>query len=68
MAKYVKLDDLLSYPIRLNRCDRKNGNLHFILGIETVMEFIDYLPEYEFPDAEPISRDEFLDDEFINNN
>ena len=59
MARYVKIDDIQSFPIRIDRCDHKNGNIHFILGIETVMEFIDYLPQYELPETEPIDRPEF---------
>ena len=59
MAKYVKLEDIQSFPIRIDHCDHKNGNIHFILGIETVMEYIDYLPQYEFRGAEPIDRPEF---------
>lgn len=59
MARYVKLDDIQSFPIRIDHCDHKNGNIHFILGIETVMEFIDYLPQYELPEAEPIDKTDF---------
>ena len=59
MSRYIKLEDIQAFPIRIDHCDHKNGNIHFILGIETVMEYIDYLPEYEFPDAEPIDRPEF---------
>ena len=59
MARYVKLEDIQAFPIRIDHCDNKNGNIHFILGIETMMEYIDYLPQYEFPDAEPIDRPEF---------
>lgn len=59
MALYVKLEDIQALPIRIDHCDHKNGNIHFILGIETVMEYIDYLPQYELPDAEPIDRPEF---------
>lgn len=57
MPRYVKLEDIESFPIRFDHCDRKNGNIHFILGIESVMEFIDHLPQYNFPDAEPVTRD-----------
>ena len=63
MARYVKLDDVQGYPIRLDHCDRVNGNIHFILGIESVMEFIDYLPQYEFPEAEPVTRPDFAYEE-----
>ena len=59
MPRYVKLSDIQSFPIRLDHCDRKNGNIHFIQGIESVMEFVDYLPQYEFPEAEPVNRPDF---------
>lgn len=59
MPRYVKLDDIQSFPIRLDNCDRKNGNIHFILGIESVLEFVEYLPQYEFPEAEPVTRPDF---------
>lgn len=59
MTKYIKLDDIKTFPIRLDHCDRKNGNVHFVLGIETVMEYIDCLPVYEFEEAEPITRPDF---------
>ena len=59
MAQYVKIEDIAKFPIRINHCDRENGNIHFILGIETVMEYIDYLPQYEYPDTEPVVRQDF---------
>jgi len=59
MSKYVKLEDVQAYPIRLDHCDMKNGNIHFVLGIETVMEYIDYLPQYEYQDTEPIIRPDY---------
>lgn len=66
MAIYIKLEDIEKYPIRINHCDHKNGNLHFVLGIESVMEYIDYLPRYDLPDVEPISRPDF-EEEWENN-
>ena len=59
MPKYVKLEDIQSFPIRLDHCDREHGNIHFILGIESVMEYIDYLPQYECQDTEPIVRPDY---------
>lgn len=59
MPRYVKLEDIQAFPIRIDHCDHKNGNMHFILGIESIMEYIEYLPQYELPDAEPIDRPEF---------
>ena len=60
MARYIKLEDIQKFPIRIDHCDHKNGNIHFILGIESAMEYIDCLPQYEFPDdAEPVDRPDF---------
>ena len=59
MARYVKIEDIEKFPIRINHCDRENGNIHFIFGIETVMEYIDYLPQYEYPDTEPVVKQDF---------
>lgn len=45
--KYIKLSDLQKFPIRINHYDREHGKLDFVLGIETVFEYIDCLPKYE---------------------
>lgn len=39
MEKYVRLSELESYPIRLGTYDRDHGNLHFVLGIESIIEY-----------------------------
>lgn len=44
MTQYVKMDDIMQFPIRRYNYDRANGNGHFINGIETVMEYIEQLP------------------------
>jgi len=44
--EYIKLSDIEKFPIRKNHYDRENGNIHFISGIETVMEYIDTLDRY----------------------
>ena len=41
--KYVKLSDLMEYPIRLDHYDKKHGNEHFVLGAESVLEYAEYL-------------------------
>lgn len=33
--------------------------MNFIQDIESAMEFIEYLPQYEFPEAEPVTRPDF---------
>lgn len=44
--EYIKLNDLRQYPIRACHWDEKHGNLHFICGIESVMEYAEYLDRY----------------------
>lgn len=39
MDKYVKLSDLMTYPIRLDHYDKKHGNEHFVIGVESVLEY-----------------------------
>lgn len=46
-GKYIKLEDLQKFPIRRDHCDREYGNEHFVNGIETVMEYAEYLPTYD---------------------
>ena len=43
MAKYIKLEDLMKFPIRRNHYDKEHGNEHFIYGIETVLEYAENL-------------------------
>lgn len=44
MSRYVKLEDLQKFPIRINYYDKKNGNEHFVYGVESVLEYAEYLP------------------------
>lgn len=44
MAEYIERGALMQFPIRRDHYDRKNGNEHFINGIETVMEYAANLP------------------------
>ena len=43
----------MQFPIRRDHYDRKNGNKHFINGIETVLEYAEQLPTV---DAEAVVR------------
>lgn len=52
MSKYVKIDDIMQYPIRKDHYDRENGDENFIFGIESVMEYIEQLPTVELIFAE----------------
>lgn len=44
MAEYIDREALRQFPIRKDHYDKKNGNEHFIFGIETVMEYAESLP------------------------
>jgi hypothetical protein len=43
---YIKLEDLQKFPIRKDHYDREHGNEHFIYGVESVLEYAEYLPTY----------------------
>lgn len=43
---FIKLTDITNFPIRLSNYDEKNGNINFIYGIESVIEYIESLPRY----------------------
>lgn len=44
MAEYIERGALMQFPVRRNHYDRKNGNKHFINGIESVLEYAENLP------------------------
>lgn len=44
MAEYIEREALMRFPIRRDHYDRKNGNKHFINGVETVLEYAETLP------------------------
>ena len=43
MAKYIKLEDLMKFPIRLDHYDKEHDSKDFIYGIETVLEYAENL-------------------------
>ena len=45
--EYIKLSDLQKFPIRLNHYDKQNGNIHFVWGVETVIEYAEGLDKYK---------------------
>lgn len=47
MAKYIKLEDLMKFPIRLDHYDKEHGDVNFVYGVETVLEYAEYLPVTE---------------------
>ena len=44
MSELIDREALLKYPIRINNYDKEHGNEHFVLGIESVLEFAEQLP------------------------
>lgn len=50
--RLIDLDELLKFPIRLDKYDKKNGNEHFVFGIETVLEYAENLPIVDAVDKE----------------
>ena len=44
MSRYIKLEDLQKFPIRIDHYDKENGNEHFVYGVETVLEYAEHLP------------------------
>ena len=53
MDEYISREAVKAFPIRRDHYDKKNGNIHFINGIETVMDYVDSLPA---ADVVPVKR------------
>lgn len=64
MPEYVDREAIKKYPIRLNHYDKKNGNYHFVLGIESVMEYVDDLP---IADVQEVKHGKWLDTDSFDN-
>ena len=67
MARLIDADDLNKFPIRIDHYDKEHGNEDFVLGIESVLEYAEYLPTV---DAVPVSellslRDNLYEDNLI---
>lgn len=45
MPEYIEREALRQFPIRLNHYDKEHGNEHFVLGIESVLEYAENLPK-----------------------
>lgn len=43
MDRLISLNKLQEFPVRINHYDEKNGNVNFVLGIETVIEYAENL-------------------------
>ena len=42
--RLIDADELNKYPIRLDHYDKEHGSEVFVLGIESVLEYAEYLP------------------------
>ena len=42
--RLIRLDELMKFPIRFDHCDKEHGDVNFVCGIETVLEYAEYLP------------------------
>lgn len=58
MSDNIEREAVLAYPIRKDKCDRKHANEHFILGIESVIEFVENLPA---ADVAPVRHGRWID-------
>lgn len=47
MSEYILRESVMEFPIRRTNYDRKNGNAHFINGVETVLEYVENLPSVD---------------------
>ena len=67
MDRLISLDELNKFPIRLDHYDKQNGNEDFVLGIESVLEYAEYLPTVSaVPVSELLSlRDNLYEDNLI---
>ena len=43
MDRLISLDELNKFPIRLDHYDKEHGDKAFVFGIETVLEYAEYL-------------------------
>ena len=57
MTEYIKLEELMKFPIRRNHYDKEHGNEDFICGIETVLEYAESLPA---PDVAPVVHGQWI--------
>ena len=67
MARLIDAEELNKFPIRLDHYDKEHGSESFVFGIESVLEYAEYLPTV---DAVPVSellslRDNLYEDNLI---
>lgn len=44
MAEYIDREKLRMYPLRWEFCDKENADPLFIYGVESLMEYVEWLP------------------------
>ena len=59
MADLIKRQAVLNYPIRINHYDEEHGNRDFVLGIESVMEYVESLPSAKRETGAWVGIDDF---------
>lgn len=47
MSDLISRADVLKFPIRLDHYDEEHGSREFVLGIESVMDYVESLPSVE---------------------
>ena len=53
MARLIDADELNKFPIRIDHYDKEHGDKAFVFGIESVLEYAEYLPTVS---AVPVSE------------
>ena len=51
MADLIDREAVLEFPIRLTNYDKEHGDENFVLGIESVLEYAEYLPAIDAVEA-----------------
>lgn len=44
MAEYIERAELMKFPIRIDHYDKEHGNVNFVYGVETVLEYAKNIP------------------------
>lgn len=67
MARLIDADALNKFPIRLDHYDKEHGSEAFVFGVESVLEYAEYLPTVSaVPVSELLSiRDNLYEDNLI---
>lgn len=58
MVEYIDRQALMEFPIRANHYDKEHGDEHFILGVETVLEYAEQLP---VADVKPVKHGRWIE-------